>query len=508
MHEDLRDGREHENTEEQVNNKINNGIFSKGAYTDEDNQGSKEGNEDIEKELQEEIKADEGKGKDTQEQKEDNGQEISGDSGPQDIASGQTDDVSRHSQNYGQHAASSYEPPYYTPNFTFANDNASERTDDKALKPKRSHGVTVIIVSAILSIAIAITVGGIAGYFAYCSANVWCGALGGDTATIIKSDGRVEVSKVVETGDYPAMDVSGVASAVGNSVVEISTSMTQTHPFYGQYVTSGAGSGVILVQSETSHIGYIVTNYHVVEGADSITVRLANGNSYEARYRAGDKAMDIAVVEIQANEALVCAQIGNSDKLAVGDSVVAIGNPLGELGGTVTDGIISALERQIIIDDNSMTLLQTNAAINPGNSGGGLFDMGGRLIGIVNAKQAAEGIEGLGFAIPINHIEQALEDILSEEGYVRNRPSLGIETSYGESVYLAAGLYVIATDTQDSPLKVGDRIVSINGTEIDSKLKYNVILSSLTINENANITVIRDGRQMDISITVSEDTSI
>lgn len=465
--------------------------FSEGKKDYENNQNSKESGEYHKEELQTEIEANECQGQDNDKKAQDNRAEVEDTQGPKGVTENNTE------KERPQTASTTYAPPYYTSQTSCW---SREKTTDK---PKEKHRMNswVIAVCVILSLAIAVFAGAFAGYYAvYSLANI-SGA--SSVGTIIKNNGRVEVNKVIQDGDYSAMDVSGVAAAVKDSVVEITTSAIQTHPFFGQYVTSGAGSGVIILQADASGIGYIVTNYHVVEGASEITVRLNNGNEYKASYRAGDEAMDIAVIEIQATETLVCAEIGNSDKLAVGDEVVAIGNPLGELGGTVTNGIISALERNIIVENNAMVLLQTNAAINPGNSGGGLFDMGGKLVGIVNAKESAEGIEGLGFAIPINRIEQAIEDILSEDGYVKGRPTLLATVSY-DSRY---GLYVTSV-SEGSPLHAGDIIESINDTNVKSELEYNIIVSELEIGSQATISIKRNKIPLKITVTVSENKSV
>lgn len=192
------------------------------------------------------------------------------------------------------------------------------------------------------------------------------------------------------------MPITEVVELVADTVVEITTTSSSYGIVFGQAIGGGAGSGVIISEN-----GYIITNHHVIYGAGTITVRLTDGREYEAGVVGSDAEKDVALIKINAS-GLRAATLGSSRDVSVGQQVVAIGNPLGTLGGTVTDGIISALDRTIIIDGHSMTLLQTNAAINPGNSGGGLFNHSGELIGIVNAKQAETGVEGLGFAIPID----------------------------------------------------------------------------------------------------------
>jgi len=204
-----------------------------------------------------------------------------------------------------------------------------------------------------------------------------------------------------------ALTIVEIAALTSESVVEIYTETVVNIGRFGSYIAEGAGSGVII-----SSDGYIVTNNHVIEGASKITVRLKNGVEHEAALIGRDSKTDLAVLKIQES-GLQSAVFGDSDKLVVGELVVAIGNPLGKLGGTVTDGIISALSRNISVEGQMMNLLQTSAAVNPGNSGGGLFNRYGELIGIVNAKSSGSDIEGLGFAIPINVVKSAIEDIVT-----------------------------------------------------------------------------------------------
>lgn len=230
-----------------------------------------------------------------------------------------------------------------------------------------------------------------------------------DDMNVIKNDGSIKVNEQVGSTGYSGdLPISEVVELVADTVVEITTTNVVTDRFYGQYVTSGAGSGVIISEN-----GYIITNNHVIDGARSITVRLTDGSEFSAAVVGKDADKDVALIKINA-KGLKAAVLGSSASLVVGQEVVAIGNPLGSLGGTVTDGIISALDRTVVVDGHQMTLMQTNAAINPGNSGGGLFNRAGELIGIVNAKQSDTGIEGLGFAIPIDIAWETVEAIVSE----------------------------------------------------------------------------------------------
>ena len=291
---------------------------------------------------------------------------------------------------------------------------------------------------------------------------------------------------------YP---ITEIAAKTMDSVVEITTETISRDSFMRQYVTSGAGSGVIVRED-----GLIVTNNHVIEGATAITVRLRSGEEYEATLIGTDEESDIAVVRIDAT-GLPAAVIGDSSSLRVGDVVVAIGNPLGSLGGTVTDGIISALERQITIDGQTMTLLQTNAAINPGNSGGGLFNASGELIGVVNAKSSGSDIEGLGFAIPINTAKAVMEDLINY-GYVRGRTMLGVtmldiySDSYvryygvpGQGTYISS--VADGSDAQKAGLKSADMIISLNGSAVTSSKDVTDILHQSSVGDTLTFEIER-----------------
>ena len=216
------------------------------------------------------------------------------------------------------------------------------------------------------------------------------------------------------------LSIQDVASIVQPSVVAITTEQMVSSEiwFGGSYIQSGAGSGVIISQD-----GYILTCAHVISGANNITVQLNDDTTYPATVIGQDSTSDIAVIKVEAT-GLTPAVIGDSDALVVGEDAIAVGNPLGTLGGTVTNGIISALNRQVTVENNNMTLIQTNASISPGNSGGGLFNGNGELVGVVNAKSGSDEAEGLGFAIPINSAMSTAKELI-ENGYVK-RPVLGI----------------------------------------------------------------------------------
>ena len=233
-----------------------------------------------------------------------------------------------------------------------------------------------------------------------------------------------------------------------------------------------------------------------------------NGTKYAAKVIGSDPDSDLAVIKVEA-EGLTHAVFGDSSKLVVGEEVVSIGNPLGNLGGTVTNGIISALAREVTISGTQMTLLQTNAAVNPGNSGGGLFNMSGELVGVVNAKSSGSGIEGLGFAIPGNVAANVAEQLI-EYGYVRGRVSIGItymdiKDSYTAMMYRvdAYGLYILESEQNDE-LKIGDRVTAFNGNVVTFSNDLKKYLKDCKVGDKVKLTVIRNGKYVDVEIECYE----
>ena len=306
-----------------------------------------------------------------------------------------------------------------------------------------------------------------------------------------------------------AMSVSQIVEAVSDSVVEINTETTAQNLFRQTVTAQAAGSGVIISQD-----GYIVTNNHVIDGAQQITVRLKDGTSYDATLVGADPQTDVAVLKVEAT-GLQAAQVGSSNSLQVGDTVVAIGNPLGELGGTVTNGIISATSRQIDVEGQPMTLLQTNAAINPGNSGGGLFNDQGQLVGIVVAKTSATGVEGLGFAIPVDTAQAVWQDLITN-GYVTGRGELGVSVIDVTDQRMALmyrlpqlGVYVAGVENgsaaQTAGLQVGDGILAVNGVEVSSADELKAQLEQCHAGDQVTLTVLRDGGQQEqVIVTLQE----
>lgn len=297
----------------------------------------------------------------------------------------------------------------------------------------------------------------------------------------------------------------GISKAY-NTVVEVTSDATSS--FFGQqYESISMGSGVIV-----SADGYIITNEHVIDGATTITVEDVNGNTYDATLIGSDSKTDIAVLKIDA-ENLTYAEIADSDSLEIGDDAIVIGNPLGT-GISVTNGIISALNKEVTIENETMYLIQTNAAVNKGNSGGGLFDINGNLIGIVNAKSSSTSssvsVEGLGYAIPSNTVINIANDII-DNGYVRNRATLGVTITeisqdtagFPKGVYITSIVEGGAAD--DAGLQTYDRIVALDGKEVNSYSELSAILNLMSIGDNTTITVIRNNEELTLDITLKEN---
>ena len=284
-------------------------------------------------------------------------------------------------------------------------------------------------------------------------------------------------------------------------------------------VAYGSGSGVILTSD-----GYIITCKHVIDNADTIKVILNDDTEYDATLVGSDSRTDLAVLKIDAT-GLTPATLGDSDMLTVGEDVIAIGNPLGELRGTATSGIVSALSREVTVENTEMTLIQTDAAISPGNSGGGLFNASGSLIGIVNAKASSENSEGLGFAIPVNDLKSVISDLI-DLGYVQGRAYLGV---YAQDVTLSSGMngwgsssffgsYIGGTGTscvqiakivtgsaaENAGLQVGDLILAVDDTEITSADTLSAAISAYNAGDTATLTIQRDGQQSTVSVTFGE----
>lgn len=330
------------------------------------------------------------------------------------------------------------------------------------------------------------------------------------------SDGRAarndsQLSQL-DLGDATGSDltVAQIVDKNENAVVEILMSGTQQNMWGQMQLVQGAGSGVIVRED-----GYIATNYHVIQGANKVEVTLHNGDSYSAHIIGSDPANDIAVIKIDA-KGLTTATVGDSSTVDVGDLAVAIGNPLGQLGGTATTGIISALDRTLDVEGTTLTLMQTDAAINGGNSGGGLFNSKGELIGIVESKASAVGVEGLAFALPINTVSPIINDFIENGGNVQAAeatPAVGVvisDVSEENAQYYgleSAGVYV-AQVTGENAQKAGfqaeDRIVSFNGKQISDSNEFITLVRKCKVGDTVTIVVSRKGQQIEIKTVLEE----
>ena len=368
----------------------------------------------------------------------------------------------------------------------------------KTIRRRRYHPVLNMLLCGVIGTACGL--GG--GWFAVTH-------LGSASTVVYQSaDTAPSVQTSVNNTDG-TMTISEAASKASPSVVEIIVEGTVTNYgiFGGTYTSTGAGSGVII--SET---GYIITNNHVVKDTNKITVTTYDGKEYEAQLVGTDAKTDIAVIKITAPD-LIPAVVGDSSKISQGDTAIVIGNPLGTLGGTVTNGVISAVSRELVIENESMNLIQTDATINSGNSGGGLFDGNGNLIGIVNAKDSGTtssgaSIEGIGFAIPINTAMDVASQLM-ESGRVTNRATLGVylDELTRSTQHYKAGLYITdiihGSGAEAAGLAAYDRIISVDGTEVSSYTDLSRIMRDKKIGETITLKIERDGTEMDVQVTLT-----
>lgn len=282
-----------------------------------------------------------------------------------------------------------------------------------------------------------------------------------------------------------------------------------------QQVQVGSGSGIILTSD-----GYIVTCKHVVDGAETIKVILNDDSEHEAALVGSDSRSDLAVLKIDGTN-LTPATLGDSDMLTVGEEVIAIGNPLGELRGTATSGIVSALSRDVMVGSVDMSLIQTDAAISPGNSGGGLFNSSGSLIGIVNAKASSSNAEGLGFAIPVSSVRTIISNLI-DHGYVLGRAYLGVYTQnvtlssdsndlgglfsgiFGGMTSVQIAQIVSGSAAEKAGLLAGDLILKVDDTDITSNTVLASVIGSYNAGDKATLTIQRDGTEMTVSVTFGE----
>ncbi len=418
-------------------------------------------------------------------------------------------------QNENQRGSSFGEQSTYS--YIFSSGTPTNQTPPQSKQParKKSGPAAALVVVALLVCAALCFVAGFGGaYVAYTLFSDRTASSVGDAPSQdelhnddpegILDKGEAQGSIYGSAGEE-AFSVSSVVRMVEDAVVVINASVSN-----GYYTTPKAGSGVII-----SEDGYILTCNHVIDGAISVTVTLNSGSEYAASLVGADEESDLAVLKIKPSqsETLTYVKHGISADLVKGEKVVAIGNPLGVLGGTVTQGIISSTERTVTTADGTqMTLLQTDAAINNGNSGGGLFNLAGELIGIVNAKYTSA--EGLSFAIPIDSA-YAVEKDLIKYGYVRGVLDHGLELlditreNIGYYWYLhqidTVGLYVTNSEFCEE-LENGDRIISVNGTAVNTTLDFENVLRGCEIGDVLTLHIYdRDEKvEKDVQLTLRE----
>ena len=289
-----------------------------------------------------------------------------------------------------------------------------------------------------------------------------------------------------------------------------------------EYTETAAGSGIII-----SEDGYILTNNHVISGADKITVYVNSGEegeeeqTYEATLVGSSENNDIAVLKIDA-EGLNAAAFGDSDQLEVGELAVAIGNPMGKVHGSVTAGIISAVEQELTIDDVTINAIQTDAAINPGNSGGALFDSYGNVIGVVYAKSSSVSIEGIGYAIPVNNIKELVEQMINDPDSVKDQTKgsqimLGITIQnitedMSKQYSMPVGVYITDVSTMSAAeragLQKGDIIVGFAGEDVTTADELNAIKAKQTPGDTVAVKIDRNGKEMTLDLVIPQPTDV
>ena len=383
------------------------------------------------------------------------------------------------------------------------------------MKPVRKNRIGLKITA--LALSCALLGGGVGGGVVWAATSR--GGSAGQSGPVLRNDaassGETPVSSTVKLcrvdGKTLLTDAEVYAANV-DSVVAINTTGTATASngfWQTQQPTTGAGSGFVLTPD-----GFIATNYHVIDGAETVKVAFCNGDTYDAEVIGGEEDYDIAVIKVEA-ENLKPVTMGDSTLLNVGDRVLAIGNPLGELTFSQTGGMVSSVNRAINVEGVPFNMIQTDAAINPGNSGGPMFNQYGQVVGIVSAKytNTASGAsaEGLGFAIPINDVAAMIQDIMTN-GYVTNKPYLGV-TAMTMSQDLAnqfryditEGVFISAVDKDGAAdragLQMGDVITKVDEHEIKSMADLTIVKKQYSAGDTVTLTIYRQGETMEAELT-------
>lgn len=330
---------------------------------------------------------------------------------------------------------------------------------------------------------------------------------GGPSVSFYASEKTDNAEKVtVDHDERVKLTDEEIAAKVGPAVVGISNNTT----FFSQSVEQGSGSGIIINEE-----GYVLTNNHVIEGATELKVVFSTGEEYTAELIGSDSRTDLALLKIEGEGEFPYAVLGDSSDLATGQSVIAIGNPLGtEFAGTVTKGVISALNRTMEVENGvTLNLIQTDAAINPGNSGGALVNAYGEVIGINSAKISSSEVEGLGFAIPVNEAKTVIADLM-EFGYVQGRPLIGISgreiTEQMSKIYgFPVGVYVVEVSpfsgAEKGGIKAGDVVLKVDGQEVHSVEEINEIRDQHSVGDELQFEINRSGETMTLTIELGEE---
>ena len=367
-----------------------------------------------------------------------------------------------------------------------------------AKKPSFWQKTGVKVTALLLACAV---VGGAAGYGG--------AALSSSGKTTIRQSNRTASEITVkQVSGQTLMSPAEVYASTVNSVVSINCSSVSTNIFGQSVQSASSGSGFIITQD-----GYIVTNHHVVSGASSVTVTLYDGTEYPATVVGSDSDYDVAVLKINATD-LQPVTLGNSSSVNVGDSVLAIGNPLGELTFSMSQGIVSCCDRAINVDGTPFNMIQVDASINPGNSGGPLMNLYGEVVGIVSAKYSSYSdttVEGLGFAIPIGDVQAIITDIM-ENGQVTDKPSFGItagtmteQMAAQYQIEQKSGAFVYSVNKggagEKAGLRMGDVITKVDSTDIASMEDLTAAKKGHKAGDTVTVTYFRDGSSHTTSLT-------
>ena len=380
------------------------------------------------------------------------------------------------------------------------------------VQPKKQgffHRTAVKVTALILACAVA---GGLAGWGG--AAIAGNGSNSGKT-TIQQSDRQPVTVQAKKVDGQTKMDPATVYASVVNSAVSINCSATSTNIFGQQTQTASSGSGFIITED-----GYVVTNYHVVSGASSVQVTLYNGDTYDATVIGGDSDYDVAVLKINAS-GLQPVTLGESADVNVGDTVLAIGNPLGELTFSMSQGIVSSCDRAINVDGTPFNMIQVDCSINPGNSGGPLMNLYGEVVGIVSAKYSTYSsttVEGLGFAIPIDDVKSIITDIM-ENGAVTGKAYMAVtvgtmnsQMAAQYSIDIDQGVFVYSVVKggagDKAGLRLGDVITKMGDTTLTSRQDLSAALKSYRSGDTATLTVFRDGSYITTDITFDQQPQI